>query len=111
VGLDQTTTRGNQAVLPNQTVLTAPELDTANPGLVPPKVDDTNPPYTATPAQAVSSGRLAAVTKWAPTGLAVALAALLALYCPGTCSLPTLRLALRGFQGVPGQVVPGHLEG
>jgi len=108
---------GNQPEIPNQTVFTAPRRDTTSPGLIPPVVDNTNPPYTATSAQAVGGGRLAAVnTEWAPVGyvgggLAVLLAAMLAVGCKGAPCSTMLRPAFRGFQGVPGQVVPGHLQG
>jgi len=87
---------------------------TDTPGLTPPPVNKTNPPYTATPAQKVSTGRFAAVKTaletrgFVGTTLAAALAALLAFGCKGTCSTSVLRPAMRGFQVTP---VPGHLQG
>jgi hypothetical protein len=104
---------GTQANVADTPGLTATDLDTANPGLVPPAVDNkTNPPYTTTPEQAVSTGWLAtAKTQWVPAGLATILAAMLAVGCKGAPCSSMLRPALRGFQGVPGQVVPGHLQG
>jgi hypothetical protein len=63
----------------------------------------------ATTPQATSSGTWAAVsTKWAPAGLAVALAALLAVGCKGAPCSNLLRPAL---PGVPATPVPGHLQG
>jgi hypothetical protein len=63
----------------------------------------------ASSPQATSSGAWAAVTtKWAPAGLVVALAALLAVGCKGVPCSNLLRPAL---PGVPVTPVPGHLQG
>jgi hypothetical protein len=75
------------------------------------------PGRNATSAEAVGGGRLTSVnTELAPMsyvggGLAVLLAAMLAVGCKGAPCSTMLRPAFRGFQGVPGQVVPGHLQG
>jgi hypothetical protein len=101
---------GNQPEIPNQTVFTAPKRDTTSPGLIPPVVDNTNPPYTATSAQAVGGGRLAAVsTELAPVGfvgvsLAVLLSLLTTVGCTGKCAAALLGPAVLGFRGVPGEL-------
>jgi hypothetical protein len=133
VGLDQTTTKGNQVVIPkptgfggnrppeipNQTVFTPPDaatrkLVTRNPGHTPTRIDTSIPPTPAiAPREASARTWAAVVTDWAPTALPVALAGLVAILCRGTCSLSTLGPALRrldpAWRGV--QVVPGHLQG
>jgi hypothetical protein len=69
----------------------------------------------ATSDQTTTTGRLARLaataTEWAPAGLAVLLAAMLTVGCKGAPCSSMLRPAFRGFQGAPGQVVPGHLQG
>jgi len=111
--LGQPTAKGNQVVIPqptgfgsnrppeipNQTVFTPPDaatkkLVTENLGHTSPQIDTSIPPTRA--------------TEWAPMGLTLALAGLLAVLCRGGCSLSTLGPALRGFPATP---VPGHLQG
>jgi hypothetical protein len=69
----------------------------------------------ATSDQTTTTGRLARLaataTEWTPAGLATILAALLAIGCKGAPCSSMLRPAFRGFQGAPGQGVPGHLQG
>jgi len=117
VGPRQPTTEGNQAVIPkpagfggnqpeipNQTVFTPPDaatkkLVTENLGHTPPQIDTSIPPTRVTELGYIGGG------------LAVLLAALLAVGCKGAPCSSMLRPAFRGFQGVPGQGVPGHLQG
>jgi hypothetical protein len=105
------------------------DLNPSSPGLRPPKVNTRVPGYgavdplpnrthqrsgeqsqAASSSPAASSAWEALSTKWAPAGLAVALAALLAVGCKGAPCSNLLRPApaLRGFPVTP---VPGHLQG
>jgi hypothetical protein len=118
VGRGQPTTKGNQVEppkptgfgsnqppeIPNQTVLTPP--DEATKKLVAGNLEDTPPQIDTSipPTRVAELGYIG-------SGLAVLLAALLAVGCKGAPCSSMLRPAFRGFQGVPGQMVPGDLQG